>query len=594
MIRAEGLGKNFGAVCALADLSFDVEPGEIYGLLGPNGAGKTTTLRLLSGLLLPSTGSATVHGYSVTSDAAAVRRQVGLLTEVPGLYLRLTPAEYLSFFARLHGVAGSRVDDMLGLLGLWDQRNTVMRTFSKGTQQRVAIARAFLHDAPVLLLDEPTAALDPEAARGVRDYVRELAARRDRTVLLCTHNLFEVEQLCSRLSIVQGGRQVASGSPTSLRAGVSSTCELLLGAPAHSLPPRIAQLAQLTHHSETAIGYRTSDPRRVNPEVIRLAVAEGADVLSLIEHAPSLEDIYLDLVSRDGHEPPSPATVQVWHAVSEPAGTPREALLIAGRELRETVRDPNLVLPLIVLPLMIGAMAGLTAFFSFNGQPGAVGTAVTNAALDQLPAAAVQRLGNLPAPSGDRTITLATLLKAFSIPLFWVIPVALTPAVAADSFVGERERSSLEPLLATPVSPWQVLLGKLLAATLPAVFGTWVGVLVFWWMTVLSRSPLYPRVLLADLDWLFSLIVVAPLVALFTAAVAALLSTRVSGYRVAYQLNGLIVLPVVLVLIPATAFLFLVTGLALVYVAALFLVLDVAVILWARRLFTRERLLSRR
>jgi ABC-type Na+ efflux pump permease subunit len=139
-----------------------------------------------------------------------------------------------------------------------------------------------------------------------------------------------------------------------------------------------------------------------------------------------------------------------------------------------------------------------------------------------------------------------------------------------------------------------ILFGKLLASLIPAVLGTWLGVLVFWGMTLLSRSPLYPRVLVADGDWLFSLLVVAPLVSLFTAGVAALISTRVSGYRVAYQLNGLVVLPVVLVLIPATAFLFLVSGAALGYVALLFAVLDVAVVVWSRQLFTRERLISRR
>ncbi len=599
MIRAEGLEKRFGAVRALNGLSFEVERGEIYGLLGPNGAGKTTALRLLSGMLRPSAGSATVGDCSITTQAAAVRRQVGLLTEVPGLYLRLTPAEYLDFFAQVHDLGprrAARVEEMLRLVGLWEQRTNVMRAFSKGMQQRVAIARTLLQDAPVLLLDEPTAALDPEAARNVRDYVRELAQQRGRTVLLCTHNLHEVEELCARLSIVQHGRQVAQGSPASLRSGLTTTCELRLAAPAPRLSDRLAQLVEITDSSSDTVAYRTSDPHRVNPEVVRRAVAEGADVLSLTEHAPSLEDVYLDLVNRDGHLPdadlPTPHLPPPAHT-SEPGGA-RKALLIARRELRETIRDPNLVLPLVVLPVMIGAMAGMTAFFSFSGQPGAVGTAVTNAALDQLPAAAVQRLGNLPAPSGERTATLQVLLKAFSIPLFWIIPVALTPAVAADSFVGERERASLEPLLATPVSPWQVLLGKLLAATVPAVIGTWIGVLVFWLMTLLSRSALYPRMLLGDGDWVFSLVVLAPLIGLFTAGVAALISTRVSGYRVAYQLNGLIVLPVVLVLIPATAFLFLVTSAALVWVAGFFVVLDAVVIAWARGLFTRERLLSRR
>src|SRR5215813_3165262 len=199
----------------------------------------------------------------------------------------------------------------------------------------------------------------------------------------------------------------------------------------------------------------------------------------------------------------------------------RHARLIAARELRETVREPNLMLPLLLMPILIGLMAGLSVFASFAPSSDAVGTAVTTAALDRLPDAAVQHLSNVP--SDDRQGSLQMLLKAFSIPLFWVIPVALTPAVAADSFVGERERLSLEPLLATPISTTQLLLGKLLAAVVPATGGTWLGVLVLWAMALVANSPLYPRILIADPDWLFSLVVVVPLVALFTAGVAALL-----------------------------------------------------------------------
>ena len=168
----------------------------------------------------------------------------------------------------------------------------------------------------------------------------------------------------------------------------------------------------------------------------------------------------------------------------------RDAWLIAIRELRETVRDPNLVLPLVLMPCLIGLLAGISAFASFGSGTGGVGTAVTNAALDRLPSAAVEHLSNLPTTNRDATIE--TLLKAFSIPLFWVIPVALTPALAADSFVGERERSSLEPLLATPIGTSQLLLGKLAASVVPAAAGTWLGVLVFWGMTLLSRSEALP------------------------------------------------------------------------------------------------------
>jgi ABC-2 type transport system ATP-binding protein len=621
MLRAVGLVREFGPLRAVDGLSFEVAPGEIYGLLGPNGAGKTTAMRILGGLLQPTAGWATVAGYSVIDQADAVRASVGILTEVPGLYARLTPVEYLDFFAQLHDVRQrrARVEEMLRLVGLWDRRHSVMRPFSKGMQQRVAIARTLLQDPPVLLLDEPTAALDPEAARGVRDYVRELATARGRTVLLCTHNLFEAEQLCHRLSIVRGGRQLAEGTPSELRAARVTSCVLQVRGPERVLLERLHRVEGIDSVKLDApgrISYQSADTSRANPMVVRTAVAAGADVLSLTETSASLEDVYLEVIasptpvlataatgesSNTGRsngsevEDPAGASAAKRHRRVRPAVTRRRwshARLIAMRELREMLRDPNLLLPLIVMPCLIGLLAGISSFASFGPSTGAVGTAMTNAALDRLPDTAVQRLSNLP--TTDREATLETLLKAFSIPLFWVIPVALTPAVAADSFVGERERFSLEPLLAAPVATAQVLLGKLVAAVLPAVCGTALGVMVLWAMTAVSGSSLYPKVLVADPDWLFSLLVITPLVALFTAGVAALISTRVSGYRVAYQLNGLIALPIVLVLIPAAAFGFLLDANALGYVAALFAAVDVVVVLWANTLFDRERLLSKR
>jgi ABC-2 type transport system ATP-binding protein len=608
MIRARGLVKNFpGPVRAVDGLTFEAQPGEIYGLLGPNGAGKTTAMRLLSALLRPSAGTAVVAGFSVADEPHEVRARIGILTEVPGLYLRLTPAEYLDFFAQVQGVRlatarSARIEEMLQLVGLWDRRDSVMRTFSKGMQQRVAIARTLIQDPPVLLFDEPTAALDPEAARSVRDYVRDLAASRGRTVLLCTHNLPEAEQLCHRLSIIHSGRQLAEGTPAELKSRVATTCVLRVRERSPLLLQRVSDVPEVYDVAVDGPGtitYRTRQPLVVNPAVVRAAVTAGADVQGLAEASTSLEDVYLSIVASSApHKGQSnPVRVESTSDViadrRKPASTAAGvAKLIAIRELKETIRDPNLLLPLVLMPCLIGVLAGISAFASFAQDSTAVGAAVTNAALDQLPQAAVQRLSNVP--TTDRQATIELLLKAFSIPLFWIIPVALTPAVAADSFVGERERFSLEPLLATPIGTDQVLLGKLAAAVIPAAIGTWLGVLVFWGVTLLSRSTLYPRLLLADGDWLFSLLVVAPLVALFTAGIAALISTRVSGYRVAYQLNGLIVLPVVLLLLPITAFLFLITGAALGYVAALFAVLDLAIVVWAATLFDRERLLSRR
>ena len=319
MIRVRGLCKVFpgslqsrGAVRAVDGLSFDVDAGEIYGLLGPNGAGKTTAMRLLSALLQPTAGTAEVAGFSIIDQPREVRARIGILTEVPGLYSRLTPAEYLDFFAQVQGLRQStrraaRVEEMLRLVGLWDRRRDVMRTFSKGMQQRVAIARTLVQDPEVLLFDEPTAALDPEAARAIRDYVRELAHHRKRTILLCTHNLFEAEQLCHRLSIVQKGKQIAEGTPTELKAGSlkePTTCVLRVRQRSPQLLACLSQIETIgavQFDGSDVITYQTCDPAGANPRVIRAAVAAGADVLALGETTASLEEVYLKLVGEAAH-----------------------------------------------------------------------------------------------------------------------------------------------------------------------------------------------------------------------------------------------------------------------------------------------------
>jgi ABC-2 type transport system permease protein len=279
--------------------------------------------------------------------------------------------------------------------------------------------------------------------------------------------------------------------------------------------------------------------------------------------------------------------------------------LIARRELREIVRDHNLVIPLLLLPCLMGVLTGMTALTSGRGSA-SIGVSVTSAVLDQLPDAAQRRLAvqaqsavDEAAPGGSGSVaipveqlTVGTLLKAVSLPLFWIVAVALTPAVAADSFVGEKERGTIEPLLAAPVHNRELFAGKLMTAVIPAILGTWLGTAIFAALVAVSHSPYYPPFLLADRDWLFSSLVIAPLVALLAAGIGALISTRVSSYRVAYQLNGLIALPVILVLIPQAAFLFLITPRAWLYVATLLAVLDLVVIAWALSIFDRERLLG--
>ncbi|HYX11620.1 MAG TPA: ABC transporter ATP-binding protein, partial [Candidatus Acidoferrum sp.] len=206
-LRLNGLGRRFGDQWAVRDLTLDVRRGEVLGLLGPNGAGKTTTVRMLAALIAPTEGSASVDGFDVVADPDAVRGRVGILTETPGLYDKLSAERNLDYFGRLHRlpreVRAERIEHWLRLFGIWDRRADPAGTLSKGTKQKLAIARALLHEPSVLFLDEPTAALDPEAAFIVREAIATLRGR-GRTIVLCTHNLDEADRMCDRISFLRG------------------------------------------------------------------------------------------------------------------------------------------------------------------------------------------------------------------------------------------------------------------------------------------------------------------------------------------------------------------------------------------------------
>ncbi|MHB8420838.1 MAG: ABC transporter ATP-binding protein [Myxococcales bacterium] len=312
-ILARGLGKRFGEKRAVSGADFEIAAGEVFGLLGPNGAGKTTTLRMLAGMLVPDEGEARVVGFDVVRDASAVRQRVGLLTEQPGLYDRLTALENLAFYARIYGVpraqGEARIRRLLELLGIWAVRDDRAGTLSKGTRQKLAIARALVHDPKVIFLDEPTSGLDPEAARTVRDSIAELASS-GRTLVLCTHNLFEVERLCRRVAVMrpgpngQGGRIVASTEVAGLRRGRSRVVIAVQGEAA-PFAPTVSALAGIGavevnggELTVSAAGGGAIDAR--TPEVVRALVAAGADLRAVIPQEMPLEDAYLSLVAEAG------------------------------------------------------------------------------------------------------------------------------------------------------------------------------------------------------------------------------------------------------------------------------------------------------
>jgi ABC-2 type transport system ATP-binding protein len=279
-----------------------VRRGEVLGLLGPNGAGKTTTVRLLTALIEPSEGTASVDGFDVRDRPDDVRARVGILTETPGLYDKLPAAANLDFFGRLYGLdAAARaegIEHYLRLFGLWDRRDDVAGTFSKGMKQKLAIARALLHDPSVVFLDEPTAALDPEAAFIVREAIETLR-RAGRTIVLATHNLDEADRLCDRIAFVRGGlvrvdtpaalRGALGANGLTLRLGVAASDEQI--AAVRAVPD--VTTADLT---DGLLRITADEPDAIAPAVVRALVATGADVVELRPERPTLERIYFDVM----------------------------------------------------------------------------------------------------------------------------------------------------------------------------------------------------------------------------------------------------------------------------------------------------------
>jgi len=299
MIRAEGLTKAFDGHVAVEGLTFEVQAGEVFGFLGPNGAGKTTTVRMLAALIAPTAGEAWVNGHRIGAADREVRASIGLLTETPGLYQRLNPVENLRLFARLQGVVDVQgtIDKYLSLFDLWERRTEPVSTFSKGMQQKVAIARALLHEPPVLFLDEPTAALDPEAASLVREAIEVLRSQ-GRTVFICTHNLAEADRLCNRIGVIRQ-RLLRVDTPQALRQsmyGHSVLVRLQEVTPGLVDAVRALDFVEGVSPVEGGLRVALGDPPAQNPALVRALVAAGGAVQFVQEEEHSLEQVYFDLM----------------------------------------------------------------------------------------------------------------------------------------------------------------------------------------------------------------------------------------------------------------------------------------------------------
>jgi ABC-2 type transport system ATP-binding protein len=303
-IETQQLTRTFGSRVAVDSLTLAIPESTVFGFLGPNGAGKTTTVRMLSALIAPSNGRAMVNGYELGVNDGLIRQSVGILTEVPGLYDRLTALQNLVFFARLYGLsshqATQQAERYLRMLDLWDRRDERVGGFSKGMRQKLAIVRALLHEPRVVFFDEPTAGLDPEAARTVRDFIKELR-REGRTIFLTTHNLPEADELCDLIGVFRS-KLLRIDTPANLRSGLFGRGSeiMVVGEAARWLEITLALpfVQQATAH-ESKLSISLNDPDAQNPALVEALVQAGAGIRSVAPIEHSLEEVYLELLDSE-------------------------------------------------------------------------------------------------------------------------------------------------------------------------------------------------------------------------------------------------------------------------------------------------------
>ncbi len=302
MIDAENLTKKFDEITAVDDLTLHIGEGEVFGFLGPNGAGKTTTVRMLAGLISKTSGTARIGGYDIgnSGDVQKIRRMIGLLPENVGLYESLSAYQNLDFYGRFYKMIKEqrqeRIEYFLKMLGLWDERDLLAGKFSKGMKQKLAIARALIHDPQILFLDEPTANLDPEAAKTVRDFILELK-KENRTIFLNTHLLSEAEKLCDRVGIIKT-KLLAVDTPENLTQSLSGIKTVIqLETINNKIIMAVEKLKPgKVEVSDNKLVINVIDPELENPDILKVIETAGGRIQLVNEVKSTLEEVYLKYV----------------------------------------------------------------------------------------------------------------------------------------------------------------------------------------------------------------------------------------------------------------------------------------------------------
>ncbi len=301
MIEVKNLTKIFKGRTVLNNISLQVKEGEIFGYLGPNGAGKTTTARIILGLLKPTSGEALVWGKPL-GDHPELRRQVGVVLETDGLYERLSARENLDYFAELYGVEdrGNKIDNMLKFVGLWERRDDKLGTYSKGMRRKLALARAVISSPKVLFLDEPASGLDPEAQRLVRDLILQLVKEQNMAIFLNSHDLDEVERICTKIAIIQNGTIQAYDSVSNLRSNSNQTVMRFTLSDDNDVQKAVSFLGSLNYVENTAadkniLTVTMNDSSKADGLLVTL-VQQGIKVEEARRITRSLEDVYLEIM----------------------------------------------------------------------------------------------------------------------------------------------------------------------------------------------------------------------------------------------------------------------------------------------------------
>ena len=305
MIDAENLTRKFDEITAVDDLTLHIGEGEVFGFLGPNGAGKTTTVRMLAGLISKTSGTARIGEYDIgnSEDMQKIRRMIGLLPENVGLYEALSAYQNLDYYGRFYKISKEqrqeRIEYFLKMLGLWDQKDLSAGKFSKGMKQKLAIARALIHDPKILFLDEPTANLDPEAAKTVRDFILELK-RENRTIFLNTHLLSEAEKLCDRVGIIKT-KLLAVDTPENLIQSLSGTKTVIQ---LEIVNDKIIMAVEKLKSGEVEVidnklVINVIDPELENPDILKAIQSAGGRIQLVNEVKSTLEEVYLNYVRRE-------------------------------------------------------------------------------------------------------------------------------------------------------------------------------------------------------------------------------------------------------------------------------------------------------